>query len=126
MAYTTFPAYAQFLLDGFEVAMSGGVQRDEMSDGYVQQVPLQSRGRAVVPLTYRLASLGDKAAFELWRSVDLVHGALWFAWVDPRDRAGATVRRARIVGGEVTYRPKDRRMENWLVSFTLEYWSAGI
>ena len=121
MAYTEFPSNAQFLLDGYKLSAGGGVDRDEMDDGYIQQTPNASATRYEVPLTYRLASLADMEAFEAWRHDDLVNGALHFAWTDPRYRRNGTVRRARIVKGEVTYMPMDRAMGDWTASFVLEY-----
>ncbi|WP_422096988.1 hypothetical protein [Variovorax sp.] len=123
MAYTTFPSYAQFLLDGYAMSVGGGVARDEMDDGYTQQSPTQSRTLVSVPLTYRLSSQADHEAFEQWRREDLRNGSLFFAWRDPRDRTGATQRRARIVKGEVQYKPLSRRLDEWSATFQLEYYA---
>lgn len=123
MAYTSFPAYAQFLLDGYAISIASGVARDDMDDGYTQQTPLQSRGLVTIPLTYRLRSEADFESFEQWRRVDLANGALFFAWRDPRDRFGVTTRRARIVKGEVQYKPLTPRMDEWTATFQLEYYT---
>lgn len=121
MAIATFPTYALVWLDGFEQKASAKVLRDEMEDGYTHQAPGSSRTRFELPLTYRLATTAYKEAFEAWRAAN-GRGALFFRWPDPTDPTGATVRRARIVGGEVIYRPLNRRLDDWTVSFTLEYW----
>lgn len=121
MAYTTFPDYAQFLLDGYRLSAGGGVDRDEMEDGYIHQVPSNSATRYEVPLTYRLRSQAAKDAFEAWRRDDLANGALHFAWVDPRYRSNPPTRRARIVKGEVVYQPMNAGLEDWTASFVLEY-----
>lgn len=122
MAYTTFPAYAQFLLDGYGIKAGGGVSRDEMDDGYTQQQPKLSRTLVTVPLTYRLTSLEDQESFERWRRDDLANGSLFFAWPDPRPSVLQVVRRARIVKGDVEYEPLTNRMDDWTVAFTLEYY----
>jgi hypothetical protein len=123
MAFTTFPPYAHFLLDGYAISVGGGVSRDEMDDGYTQQVPTQSRSLVTIPITYRLRSLADQEAFEQWRRDELRNGSLFFAWPDPRDRTGATQRRARIVKGEVQYKPLTRRLDEWSATFQLEYYA---
>ncbi len=123
MAYSSFPAYAQVLLDGFAQHATAAVQRDEMEDGYVHQAPANSLTRYEHPLVYRLASLADKTAFEDWRRITLANGALHFEWSDPVDPLGLTLRRARIVKGEVTYKPVTNRFDDWQASFTLEYWA---
>ena len=123
MAYTRFPAYAQFLTDDYGITSGGDIDRDEMEDGYIQQVPKHSLGRHEQALTYRLASVAHKDAFETWRSVDLANGARYFAWPDPADRTGHTLRRARIVSGQVAYKSLTDRLDDWTVAFTLEYWS---
>lgn len=123
MAYSTFPSYAQFLLDGFDQSMMGGMLRSEMEDGYVHQAPANSLGRVELQLSYRLASRQAKDDFETWRRHTLANGALHFDWPDPQDWTGATLRRARIVKGEVRYKPLTKRLDDWQVSFTLEYWA---
>ena len=123
MAYSTFPDYAQVLLDNFEQRATANVQRSEMEDGYVHQAPANSLSRYELPLMYRLDSLAHKTAFEAWRRNTLANGALWFAWTDPADPLGATQRRVRIVKGEVTYKPVTNRFDDWQASFTLEYWA---
>lgn len=123
MAYSTFPAYAQVLLDNFELRTSANVQRSEMEDGYVHQAPANSLSRYEQPLVYRLDSLARKNAFEAWRRHTLSNGAQWFEWPDPTDPLGATRRRARIVKGEVNYKPVTNRFDDWQASFTLEYWA---
>ncbi|WP_175716536.1 hypothetical protein [Burkholderia anthina] len=122
MAYTTFPAHAQLLLDDNQLQPTIGVERTEMDDGFIAQVPLQSLTRYEVTLTYRLHSAEDRDAFEQWRSVDLVQGARYFAWPDIYDPTGTTIRRARLVNGTVTYRPLNSLLENFSASFTLEFW----
>lgn len=123
MAYSSFPPYAQVLLDAFEQRATANVQRDEMEDGFVHQAPANSLTRYELPLVYRLASLTHKNAFEAWRRVTLANGALHFEWSDPADPLGATLYRARIVKGEVSYKPVTSRFDDWQVSFTLEYWA---
>jgi len=123
MAFTTFPTYAQWLLDGYQVAPTGGVERTEMDDGYVHQAPIQSLSRYEQPLTYRLASLADMEAFETWRRVDLRNGALYFAWPDVAYPSGTKVRRARIMEGKVIYKLLTDRMDEWTVAFNLEYYA---
>lgn len=123
MAYSTFPAYAQFLLDGYEQRASASARRTEMEDGYVHQAPANSLTRHEHPVSYRLTSRADKESFESWRSGTLRGGALWFAWPDPSDPFGMTQLRARIVKGEVTYKPLTNTLTDWQVSFTLEYWA---
>jgi len=122
MAYTTFPAYAQFLLDDYQLAAGGGIERTDMDDGFIAQTPIQSLARYEVTLTYRLRSREDMDAFERWRSIDLVLGARYFAWPDVYDTTGTTMRRARIVNGAVTYKALNSLLEDYSVSFTLEYW----
>lgn len=122
MVYTDFPAYALVMLDGFEQRASGKVLRTDMEDGYTQQAPAQSLARYELPLTYRLATTALKDAFEAWRRGN-GNGALFFRWPDPVDPTGATRRRARIVSGEVVYKPLNRRLDDWQVSFTLEFWA---
>ena len=123
MEFTTFPAYAQFMLDGYQVAPASAVDRIEMDDGFIQQASKQSLSRYEIPLTYRLANANDKDAFEAWRRVDLRNGALHFAWPDVADAGGTTVHRARIVNGTATYKPLTSRLDDWTVSFTLEYYA---
>lgn len=123
MAFTTFPAYAQWVLDGYQVAPASGVDRIEMDDGFIQQAPKQSLARYEIPLTYRLVSMADKQAFEAWRRQDLRQGALHFVWPDVSDYTGATMRRARIVGGTVVYKPLTTRLDDWTAAFTLEYYA---
>lgn len=123
MAYTTFPAYAQFLTDGYTAKSSSALERTEMADGYIEQAPRNTRGRTERAVTYRLASLADREAFEAWRLQDLHDGALFFGWPVPDDPTGATVRRARIVSGEVTYSALTNRLDDFTVSLTVEYWS---
>lgn len=123
MAYSSFPHYAQVLLDSFSVKTTAAVQRDEMEDGYVHQAPANSLTRYELSLVYRLQSLADKTAFEAWRRVTLANGALHFEWSDPADPLGQTLRRARIVKGEVSYKPVTNRFDDWQASFTLEYWA---
>jgi len=122
MAYTTFPEYAQFLTDDNQVAAAGGIERTEMDDGFITQTPIQSLARYELALTYRLMSRDDMESFEQWRRVDLALGALYFAWPDPYDPTGATLRRARIVNGAVTYKPLNTLLEDFTATFTLEYW----
>lgn len=122
MAYTEFPAYAQLILDGYAERAGGGVQRDEMEDGFVHQAPTNSLSRYERSLTYRLADVfrpGAKTAFEHWRRHDLRNGALHFDWLDPAD---GQRRRIRIVGGEVEYEPLTNLLDDWSASFTIEYW----
>lgn len=123
MAFTTFPAFAQFMLDGYQVAPVPPVERTEMDDGFVLQAPTQSLSRFEIPLTYRLCSLADQEAFEAWRRLDLRHGALWFRWVDVRFVDGSKIRRARLKGGEVVYKPLTTRLDDWTATFTLEYYA---
>lgn len=120
--YTDFPTYALVMLDGFQQTASGNVDREEMEDGYSHQAPAHSLTRYEQPLTYRLATTSLKDLFENWRRAN-GNGALFFRWPDPTDPSGATKRRARIVGGEVVYKPLNRRLDDWQVSFTLEYWA---
>lgn len=120
--YTTFPSYAQLLLDGLTETAGNDVERTEMSDGYVEQLPGNTRSRTERTPTYRLASLDEKVAFELWRRVDLRDGALHFAWPLPEDPTGATVVRARIMTGKVTYTPLTNRLDEFSVALTVEYW----
>lgn len=122
MAYTTFPDYAQLLLDDTQLQAMPGVERTEMDDGFIAQVPVQTLTRYEVTLTYRLSCPEALEAFEQWRSVDLAQGARYFAWPDIYDPSGTAVRRARIVNGAVTYKLLDRLLENHSVSFTLEFW----
>lgn len=122
MAYADFPSYALVMLDGFEQRAAGHVQRDDMDDGYTHQAPAHSLTRYELPLTYRLATTALRDAFEDWRRGN-GNGALFFRWPDPVDPTGATKRRARIVGGEVSYKPLTKRLDDWQVSFTLEYWA---
>jgi hypothetical protein len=122
MAYTRFPAYAQWLTDDYAVTSGGDLNRDEMEDGYIQQSPKTSLGRHEIKLTYRLAGAG-REAFETWRRVDLANGARYFAWPDVADPSGATLRRARIVAGQVEYKALTDRGDEWTASFTLEYWA---
>jgi len=122
MAFTQFPAFAQFLLDGYKVRVGGGVVRHEMDDGHTQQTPTSSRSLVTIPVTYRLFSEADKDAFEHWRRVDLVNGSLFFAWPDPRSGLQPVMRRARIVKGEVEYEPLTTLMDDWTASFTMEYY----
>jgi len=123
MAYTTFPAYAQLVLDNaWQTSASGGVARTEMDDGFIEQASVQSHARYEVELAYRLFSQADKDRFEAWRRNDLRLGALYFAWIDPEDATGATLRRARIVNGAVRYQALSNRFDEYLASFTLEYW----
>lgn len=122
MAYTQFPPYAQFLLEGYSVKVGGGVSRDEMEDGYTQQTPKQSRTLSTIPLKYRLLTQEDMDAFERWRQADLANGSLFFAWPDPRGALLPLVRRARIVNGEVEYEPLTETLDEWTASFTLEYY----
>ena len=123
MAYSTFPAYAEVLLDGYELRATANVERSEMEDGYVHQAPGNSLTRYELPLAYRLASLANKEAFETWRRHTLRNGALWFEWIDPANPLGTTRRRARIVKGEVNYKPLTNRFDDWQVGFVLEYWA---
>lgn len=119
MAYTSFPAYAVFMMDGYAIEPVDGVERTEMEDGYVQQGPANSRTLYQQELTYRLRSNADRDAFEAWRVAN-GRGALHFAWPDPAD--GVT-KRARIVGGKVRYAPLTKtRVDEWTVAFTLEYY----
>ncbi|POS08023.1 hypothetical protein [Burkholderia gladioli] len=123
MAYTTFPADAQFLLDDNQLQATAGVERTEMDDGYIEQVPVQSLARYEVTLTYRLHGQAARDEFERWRRVDLAQGARYFRWPDVYDTSGNTFRRARIVNGTVTYRPLNNLLMDFSVSFTLEYWA---
>lgn len=122
MAYTQFPVYAQWLMDGYSETDGGDVDRSEMSDGYIHQAPTNSLGRHQRQMTYRLASRADLDAFKHWRDVDLVNGARWFAWPDANDPSGQTLRRARIVSGEITYEALTAALEDWSATFVLEYW----
>lgn len=122
MAYTSFPAYAQFLTDGYAVKTGGGLERTEMSDGYIEQPPSDTRGRVEYTVTYRLASLEERHAFEAWRRDALRQGAQYFAWPVPEDPSGATVCRARIVNGEVAYAALTDRLDEFTAAFTVETW----
>ncbi len=122
MAYTTFPSYAQLLLDENQLQATPGVERTEMDDGFIAQTPVQTLTRYEVNLTYRLRSAEDREAFEQWRRVDLAQGARYFAWPDIYDPTGTAVRRARIVNGAVTYKLLDKLFENFSATFTLEFW----
>ena len=120
MAYTTFPAYAQFLMDGYGVEPFDGIERSEMEDGYVQQGPANSRTRYEAEVAYRLHSTAERDSFEAWRVAN-GRGSLHFAWPDPAD--GVT-KRARILGGKVRYQPLTKtRVDEWTVSFTVEYFA---
>lgn len=122
MAQPVFPSYAMFVLDGYAISAGGGVQRDEMDDGYIAQVPKASLSRYEIPVTYRLATRDDKDLFETWRRETLGNGARWFTWTDVADRT--TLRRARLVDGAVEYRPAHRRIAgDWFASMTIEYWA---
>lgn len=123
MAFTTFPAFAQFLIDGYLTKAGGGLERTEMADGFIEQLPKNSRCRTERSVTYRLASLEERDAFEAWRRDDLRQGALYFAWPVPEDPSGATVRRARIVNGEVTYTALTDRLDDFSVAFSIECWN---
>ncbi|KEH15544.1 prophage tail length tape measure protein, partial [Medicago truncatula] len=87
------------LLDDTQLQATPGVERTEMDDGFIAQVPVQTLTRYEVTLTYRLSCPEDREAFEQWRSVDLAQGARYFAWPDIYDPSGTVVRRARIVNG---------------------------
>lgn len=124
MAYTRFPDYAQLVFEtDYTLRPVGGVERTEMEDGFIEQAPVQSLARYELPLTYRLDSLARKQQFEAWRKTDLALGARFFAWPDIEDPSGATLRRARIVGGAVDYKAITDRLDEFMVSFTLEYWA---
>jgi hypothetical protein len=124
MAYTTFPTFAQLLLDdGYHPSAGGGVERTEMDDGFIEQRAVQSLARYEIELAYRLTSQADKDDFERWRREDLRLGSLYFAWPDPQDPSGATLRRARIVNGVAKYEALSNRFDEYRVTFTLEYWA---
>lgn len=123
--YSAFPEYAQVMLDNFELQPAPNVERTEFDDGFIGQAPRNSLTRYELQLTYRLSSAGHKIAFETWRRETLRDGALHFAWVQPTHPADpdfAVPRRARIVGGKVTYKPLTDRFDDWSASMTLEFW----
>lgn len=118
MAYTAFPDYAQFLMDGYSIETFDGASRDQMEDGYTHQAPANSLTRYEASLKYRLASPARKDAFEAWR-VGNGQGMLHFAWPDPDS---GTIRRARIINGKVNYSPLTKsRVDEWIAAFTVEY-----
>lgn len=124
MAYTQFPNYAQLVFESdYTVRPVGGVERTEMEDGFIEQVPIQSLTRYETELNYRLDSQARKLEFEAWRVKDLAMGTRFFAWPDVEDPSGGTLRRARIVGGSVTYKALTERLDEYSVSFSLEYWA---
>lgn len=123
MAAAVFPAEAQWLADDFAVKAGGGVLRDTMEDGHVQQTPLASLARYELACTYRLPSAAARQRFEAWRADTLRNGALAFVWPDPHDWTGTTLRRARIVDGTVEYKAQSNRLDDFTVTFTLEFWS---
>lgn len=123
MAYSKFPDYPQWMMEGYAVKVTGGVNRDEMDDGFIQQQPLRTRSLMTIPVMYWLHSQDELDAFEKWRREDLYNGSAFFAWPDPRDASGGLVRRARIVSGEVEYAPMTNRLDEWTVQFNLEYYA---
>lgn len=125
MSYSNFPSYAQFLTDGFLPKVAGGVERSEYEDGFVHQVPTHSLARYEVPVSYRLDSVQKLQDFRHWRDKTLANGALYFAWTEPTHPASADFekpRRARIVGGEVSYRATTDRLDDWTATMVIEYW----
>lgn len=120
MALPVFPAYAQFVLDGFKPKREKNLQRTEFEDGYIKQDPVNSRRSTSTPVKYLLRSQEHKVAFDAWIEVELGFGARWFKWLNPE--TGAVVR-ARIREGVVEYEPLTTRMDEWAATFTIEYWS---
>ncbi len=119
MTYTSFPDYAEFLMDGFQEQVNPSVIRTDFEDGYSKQDAPNSQQAVTVPVRYRLQTAQRKHDFEQWRQVDLRLGMLWFEWIDP---SNGLARRARIVKGAVTYTPQTDRFDEWQASFSLEYW----
>jgi len=120
MPVPTFPAYAQFVRDGFEPEREANALRTPFEDGYVKQDPVNSRRLTSTSIKYLLRTMADKAAFDAWVEQDLRFGTYWFNWVNPETLA--TVR-ARIREGKVKYQPLTNRLDEWAATFTIEFWS---
>lgn len=115
-----FPAYALLLFDPqADRAPQPAVDRTEMERGPPKQLPRATRAMVRLPVQYILKTQADYLSFVTFFNDTLRKGADWFDWTDP---AGNVVRQARIVGGEIRYRPTRRDLERWIVSFELEYW----
>lgn len=120
MTMPVFPAYAQFVRDGFKPQREKNALRTPFEDGYIKQAPINSRRLTSAPVKYLLRSEDDRLAFDAWIERELRFGTAWFAWIDPM---GGATRRARIRDGEVEYEPLTNRFDEWAATFVIEYWS---
>lgn len=120
MTMPTFPAYAQFVRDGFKPKREKNALRTPFEDGYSKQDPINSRRLTSTSVKYLLRSSENRAAWDAWVEQELRFGTSWFAWTDPLD---GNVKRARIRDGEVEYEPLTNRFDEWAATFIIEYWS---
>ena len=90
-----WPAYAPFLMGGFEESFDPSVERTEMERGVPKMRVLNSQVMAKLSGTVLFQSTADIAAFETWYFTELKRIG-WFQIVHPRTRATIT---ARFEGG---------------------------
>jgi len=114
----TFPAYAVLLFEGFAENPAPLVSRTEMESGPPKQAKSASRGMSERPVLYALENPAQLQSFKEWFK-SIGSGADWFLWNDPVD---GVQKPARIVGGQIAYKPRVSTLQSWRASFTLETW----
>lgn len=117
----TFPSYAKMHLAGFGEEAESGVQRTSMESGPPKQLKVRSRVLVRRAVAIRLNSKTDYLAFVAWFQSDLNMGADWFTWSDP---VSGTSKSARFVSSLGRAAPVGRLADAWLLSATVETWSA--
>ena len=114
----TFPNYAILLFEGFAENPASNVSRTEMESGPPKQATTSSRGMVERPVVYALESPAQYQSFKDWVK-SIGGGADWFLWNDPVD---GVQKPARIVSGQISYKPRVSTLQSWRASFSLETW----
>jgi len=112
-----FPAALVLLFDGFQENVSPAVRRTEMEDLFVKQTKTASKVLVKRPVQYLITSKADKDAFMTWFNDTINRGADWFDWTDPYD---SVEKSARIVGGQISLRPKRKGLDRWVLGCEIE------
>lgn len=123
-----FPGYPALVFNGHDYSPQVAVQRTQFEDGAVRQHMTVSRNLVRRRVRYTLCNSDDFKTFRDWVRDDLKRGALWFMWPCPikqRDGSAQPIR-ARIVDGQVNYRPLDATLNAWEMDFEIEHWDTAL
>ena len=117
MALPEFPIYMNPILDGFQETFTPVVYRTEFETGPAKQRSYQCGSEIVRTMTFTVCGCDKIQEFRKWFVNDISMGALWFRFWDPCELDYV---RARIPDHTYSASPKDKSLENWEVTITLE------